>query len=71
MAFTSFMSSTAGRALRIIAGLALIIIGFVAVGGIGGLVLSLVGLIPLGAGVADVCLFGPLLGTDLHGEARS
>jgi len=71
MAFTHFMSSTAGRALRIVAGLALIIIGFVAVGGIGGLVLSLVGLVPLGAGVANVCLFGPLLGTDLHGQARS
>ena len=71
MAFTSFMSSAAGRALRIIAGLALIVVGLAVVGGTGGVVLALVGLVPLGAGAANVCLFGPLLGTDLHGEARS
>jgi len=33
MAFTTFMSSTAGRGLRILAGLALIVIGLAAVGG--------------------------------------
>ena len=60
MAFTNFMSSTAGRGLRIIAGLALIVIG-----------LAVVGLVPLGAGVANVCLFGPLLGSDLHGNPKS
>jgi len=71
MAFTSFMSSTAGRALRIIAGLALILIGLVVIGGTGGIVLAVVGLVPLGAGVANVCLFGPLLGADLHGTTKS
>ena len=71
MAFTSFMSSTSGRALRIIAGLALIVVGLAVVGGTGGVVLAVVGLVPLGAGAANVCLFGPLLGTDLHGEAKS
>ncbi len=53
MAFTNFMSSTAGRALRIIAGLALIVIGLAVVGGTGGIVLAVVGLVPLGAGVAE------------------
>lgn len=71
MAFTTFMSSGAGRALRIIAGLALIVIGLAVVGGTGGIVLAVVGLVPLGAGAANVCLFGPLLGTDLHGNPRS
>ena len=71
MAFASFMSSTAGRALRIIAGLALILIGLVVIGGTGGIVLAVVGLVPLGAGVANVCLFGPLLGADLHGTTKS
>jgi hypothetical protein len=70
MAFTTFMSSTAGRALRIIAGLALIVIGLAVVGGTGGVILAVIGLVPLGAGVANVCLFGPLLGTDLHGNAK-
>ncbi len=71
MAFTNFMSSTAGRGLRILAGLALIVIGLAVVGGTGGIVLALVGLVPLGAGVANVCLFGPLLGSDLRGNPKS
>jgi len=71
MAFTSFMSSTAGRTARIIAGLALVVIGLAVVGGTGGIVLAVVGLVPLGAGVANVCLFGPLLGSDLHGNPKS
>ena len=71
MAFTNFMSSTAGRGLRIIAGLALIGIGLAVIGGTGGIVLAVVGLVPLGAGVANVCLFGPLLGSDLHGNPKS
>ena len=71
MVFTNFMSSTAGRALRILAGLALIVIGLAVSGGTGGVVLALVGLVPLGAGVANVCLFGPLLGSDLHGNPKS
>jgi hypothetical protein len=71
MAFTTFMNSTAGRALRIVAGLALILIGLAVIGGTGGIVLALVGLVPLGAGVANVCLFGPLVGTDLHGNPKN
>jgi len=70
MAFVEFMSSTAGRALRIVAGLALIVIGLAVVGGAGGVILAVVGLVPLGAGVANVCLFGPLLGRDLYGAPR-
>ena len=70
MPFVTFMSSTAGRALRIVAGLALIVIGLAVVGGTGGVILAVVGLVPLLAGAADVCLFGPLLGSDLHGTAR-
>ena len=68
MAFVTFMSSTAGRALRIVAGLALIIIGLAVVGGVGGVILAVVGLVPLFAGAANVCLFGPLLGSDQHGS---
>jgi hypothetical protein len=71
VAFTTFMSNTAGRAVRIIAGLALIVIGLASVGGTGGVILAVVGLVPLGAGVANVCLFGPLLGSDLHGTAKA
>ncbi len=58
MAFLHFMESTAGRALRGIAGVALIVAG-VALGG-AWLVLSVVGLVPLAAGAFGFCLLGPL-----------
>jgi hypothetical protein len=60
MAFARFMASTAGRLARVVAGLALIGIGLV-VGG-WGYVLAVVGLVPLLAGILDVCLFAPLFG---------
>jgi hypothetical protein len=37
------------------------------VGGTGGIVLAVVGLVPLLAGVFDVCLFAPLFGAPLKG----
>lgn len=70
MSFVNFMSSPAGRVLRIVAGAALIAVGLLS-GGTGGIVLAVVGLVPLAAGAANVCLFGPLLGTDFHGHPRA
>lgn len=67
MGFTRFMASTAGRAVRIVAGAALIAIGFV-VGGTGGTVVALVGVVPLAAGVFDVCLFAPLFRAPFRGR---
>ena len=72
MGFAKFMSSGVGRALRIVAGLALIVIGLFSVGGTGGIILAVVGAVPLVAGVVDVCLFAPLFGGPLKGaEARA
>ena len=62
MGFARFMSSLAGRLLRIVAGLALIVIGLVGVHGTGGIILAIVGLVPLVAGVGNFCLFAPLFG---------
>jgi hypothetical protein len=62
MGFARFMSSTAGRLIRIVAGLALIIVGVVFVGGTLGTILAVVGLVPLLAGIANVCVFAPLFG---------
>ena len=71
MGFAKFMSSGLGRGLRIVAGLALTAIGLFSVGGTGGLVLAVVGAVPLLAGILDVCLFAPLFGGPLKGaEAR-
>jgi hypothetical protein len=55
-----FLASSTGRIVRIVAGLALILIGLWLVKGAGGWVLAIVGLVPLAAGVFDWCVFAPL-----------
>lgn len=67
MGFAKFMSSGMGRGLRIVVGLALIVIGLFSVGGTGGIILAVVGAVPLVAGIVDVCLFAPLFGGPLKG----
>jgi predicted cobalt transporter CbtA len=62
MGFARFMSSLAGRLLRIVAGIALIIIGLAVVHGTGGIILAIVGLVPLVAGLFNFCVFAPLFG---------
>ncbi|HLH64812.1 MAG TPA: DUF2892 domain-containing protein [Solirubrobacteraceae bacterium] len=68
MGFVAFMRSSSGRLVRIVAGAALILIGLLVVGGAGGIVIAVVGLVPLLAGIFNFCLFGPLLGTDFWGR---
>ena len=62
MGFAKFMSAWTGRITRIVAGIALILIGLLAVGGTGGTILAVVGLVPLIAGVFNFCVFAPLFG---------
>ena len=68
MSFSKFMSTGLGRTLRVAAGLILIVFGFV--GGGGWITLSIVGLVPLVAGLMNVCLLAPLLGQPLKGSPR-
>ena len=63
-----FLASTAGRIVRAVAGLALILIGLLAVGGVGGWILAIVGLVPLAAGLFDFCVFAPLAGLPFVGS---
>lgn len=68
MGFAKFMSSPAGRITRILAGLILIAVGLWVVTGAAGVILAIIGLIPLAAGLLDVCLISALfLGTPLRG----
>ncbi|HCU96765.1 MAG TPA: DUF2892 domain-containing protein [Actinobacteria bacterium] len=60
MRIVRLMNSPGGRIARGLAGAALIVAGGVT-GGFGGLVLALVGLVPLVAGAAGICLAAPLL----------
>ena len=67
MPFLTFMSSPAGRAMRIIAGLALVAVGLLAGGG--WTALAVVGLVPLAAGAFDFCVFAPLARMPFAGKA--
>jgi sorbitol-specific phosphotransferase system component IIBC len=55
-----FIAGSAGRVIRAIAGLALILVGLLLVQGVGGWILAIVGLAPLLAGIFDFCIFAPL-----------
>ncbi len=73
MGFAKFMSSGAGRLLRIVAGLALILVGLMVVAGTWGIVIAVIGLVPFLAGIFDVCVIGKLfMGTPFKGaEVRA
>jgi len=62
-----FLASSAGRWVRIGAGLVMVA-GGVRRGGPGGAVLALVGLVPFICGVLDYCLISYLAGGPLRGE---
>lgn len=68
MAFIGFMASGAGRFARIIAGLALIGVGLLALHNPSGIVLAVIGAVPLAAGVFDLCLFAPLFRLPIPGS---
>lgn len=69
MAFAKMMASPLGRLIRIVAGIALVVIGLVSVQGVGGIVLAVIGVLPILAGVFNVCLVAPLIGAPFSGKA--
>ncbi len=71
--FVKFMASTAGRLARIVAGIALIAWGLLGLESSTGTIVAVIGLVPLLAGLVDVCLFAPLFrnpfrGAQIRGE---
>jgi hypothetical protein len=62
-----FLASSAGRLVRVVAGLVLIVVGIAVVQGVVGWILAIVGLVPLAAGVFDWCFFAPLFGLPFAG----
>lgn len=61
MRFVRFMSTSAGRGLRVGIGLVLVAVGLGALGGAAGWGLAAFGLLPLATGAADICPICPLL----------
>ena len=71
MAFVQFITSGVGRALRIVMGLVLMYVGYFVIGNTAGIILAIVGLVPLLAGLFDYCVFARLMGYPFKGsEAR-
>jgi hypothetical protein len=65
--FIRFMASTTGRIIRIVAGLALIGWGLMSLGGTAGILVAVIGAVPLLAGLLDFCIFAPLFGNPFSG----
>ena len=63
----AFLASPAGRIVRVVAGLALILWGVLGLAGAIGVVVTIIGLVPLAAGIFDFCVFAPLFGAPLSG----
>ena len=66
--FAQFINTPAGRIIRLIAGAVLIVWGYTQLDQTLGIVLIVVGLIPLLAGALDLCLISALLGGPLSGK---
>jgi hypothetical protein len=64
----SFLASTSGRVTRAVAGVVLVALGLLAIGGIGGYIIAIIGLLPLAAGLFDVCIFAPLASLPFGGS---
>jgi len=66
MRFAEWMATPLGRILRVVGGGVLIYLGLNVVQGVAGTVLALVGVVPITAGLLNLCLLGPLLGAPVR-----
>ena len=66
-AFAQFVNSPAGRIARLVAGIGLIAWGYTLRDNSTGIILMVVGLVPLAAGAFDLCLISALLGGPIGG----
>lgn len=69
--FARFMSTPTGRIARVVVGAGLIYWGFTQLGSTTGIVLMVVGLVPLIAGLFNLCLVSALLGGPISGRRAS
>ncbi len=68
MSIIKFLASTTGRWICVIAGAALVIIGLLVLQNTVGIIVAVIGLVPLLAGLFDFCVFAPLFGASLSGK---
>ena len=65
--FAAWMASPAGRIARIVIGAALVVVG-VLVGGAVGVIVGLVGLVPVGLGMSNRCITSKAIGAPFKGQ---
>ncbi len=65
--FAKFINSPAGRIARLVVGFVLIVWGYTQLNTGMGIVLIIIGLVPLAAGAFDLCLISALLGGPISG----
>ena len=63
----SFLASGTGRIVRVVAGVILVAWGWYGLAGVTGIIVAIIGLVPLVAGIFDFCVFAPLFGAPLSG----
>jgi uncharacterized membrane protein HdeD (DUF308 family) len=67
--FFKFLASRNGRIVRIVVGAILVILGIFAFQNLtAGIIVTIIGLVPLLAGAFDVCVFAPLFGHPFSGK---
>ena len=67
--FAKFINSPAGRIARVVVGIGLIVWGYTQLNTGTGIVLIVIGLVPLVAGGFDLCLISALLGGPISGAS--
>lgn len=68
LAFARFMASPIGRLARVVLGVALILGGLLVVEGTWGTIIAIIGIVPIVAGIANVCLIAPLIRVPFRGR---
>jgi len=63
----AFLASSWGRVIRVVAGIALIAWGIWGLGSTVGIIVAVIGAVPLLAGLFDFCVFAPLFGNPFKG----
>jgi hypothetical protein len=63
----AYLASATGRIIRVVAGIALVVWGLFGLGGTTGIIVAVIGAVPLLAGLFDFCVFAPLFGAPLSG----
>ena len=66
--FSKFLNSQAGRILRIVAGIGFLVVGYIYRDHALGVISMVWGILPLSAGVFDICYVSAVLGGPLSGK---